>query len=457
MLSQKVLFLVPVSLAGVTLAAACSSTPSGTPAPTPNPTMTTMMDMDSDVPSGQDGGATSSSSSSSSGASSGDAGGDSGPIIPTTTDDQYFGRVDLSDPQKPVFSWAGSAVRARFKGTEVFASFRETANAAADGRGLTTFSEYYVYIDGSAQPTLVKLASGAAPDVKLASNLANGEHDVMLVRKSDPFYGYTQFLGFNFGPMGTRVIPKPLPVHRVEVIGDAISAGYGAAKWGPFDGKETVDPAFYDKGSECWADGEVTLPAEQLRQQAQDAVVSYTQVLGNNLNAEVRNISWSGTGLLKAAGDTEPTAPQLYELTNPHKPAKWDFTKWAPEVVVVALGTKEIAPAQGAAVPGFADAYEALVKRVRANHPSAQIYCLESPMLAAFTALPNELTPKERGEQLINGVVKKLTMAGDRRVRYIPITNDARKLGCSFHPYKDFHARMATAVGNEIKVDLGWR
>ncbi|MFO0664421.1 MAG: SGNH/GDSL hydrolase family protein [Polyangiaceae bacterium] len=378
-------------------------------------------------------------------------------VIPTEPEIQFFGRVDLTDPAQPRFSWPGAKVLANFKGTSVKASFRETPTPEAQGTGVTTYSQYNVIIDG-VQTKVLKLPLGASADVELATGLPDGDHQIILERRTEAAIGSTQFLGFDFGE-GKLAIPPPRPTKKIELIGDSITVGWGADFKGPYDGNEPPHPENpYNEGEECAPLGNEMPPAAQKRQDAQNNSVTYGQLIAKHFGAEAHVVAWSGRGAARNLNDlVAPTVPEMYDraFAGSSSP-KWDFTKWSADVVIVNLGTNDFVKDNNP--PNFTAKYEAFIGQIRQNYPNAWIYCLNGPMLTYYDdpGVPG-LSPRMEAEKAIKGTVDKLIGAGDTKIRYLNIDQDYQNFGCEFHPYKASHATIAAAIEQEIKVDVKWK
>jgi lysophospholipase L1-like esterase len=420
--------------------AACSSDPDpAKPAVDSGPTA------DSDIPL-PDGGDT-------------DAGTDGGPVV-MDEGVQVLGRVDttlVTDTKtmiKARLSWPGAQIRAKFKGTEVKASFRESG-----GVGGPTFSQYIVSIDDAVVKTL-KLKDGATIDEVLATGLPDAEHTVTLYRKTETQFGTTSFEGFTFSGGGSA-LPIERPSRRIEFIGDSITAGYGVDFRGPFDKDYPGVAGGFPPGpasATCWTVVESNSGgAIEARKDAENAMSSYGAVMGASLKAEVSLVAWSGKGVVLNFEEI-PTEkfPEVYDraFAGTATP-KWDFTKWTPDLVVVNLGTNDFLAAPGGD-PGvaFSTAYENLLKRIRANHPNTWIYAIVGPMVP-FGG------PREKSiEYIKDGAVKRLNTAGDAKIKVLEVFHsptDLSKVGCEGHPYKDTNINIADKIAGEAKLDLGWR
>jgi len=97
----------------------------------------------------------------------------------------------------------------------------------------------------------------------------------------------------------------------------------------------------------------------------------------------------SGIGVYRNWNSDGPTMPQVYENTemgsNTSHP--WDFKKYSPDIVSIALGTNDFSTGDGKRprLPfdsaTFVNHYIDFVQLVKSKYPSAQIALLSSPMV----------------------------------------------------------------------------
>jgi lysophospholipase L1-like esterase len=308
----------------------------------------------------------------------------------------------------PRFAWSGSGMLARFSGTSV-------------GVRLTGAQQYTVLIDGALQP---KLTSTGDLD-PLASDLALGEHTVEVYRRTEANQGEAQFLGFDFGA-GQLLAPPPAAEHRIEIIGDSISAGYG------------------DEG---------TLPCG-FSPDTENHYVTYGAIAARNLDADLVTVAWSGKGVVCNYGDdaaacTDPM-PIYYDRILPDRAdSVWSFASYQPQAVVINLGTNDFSTTVDPASADFETAYAALLERVRAAYPDAFILCTVGPLLGGA-----DLTTARAA---ISGGVAAFEAAGGSNVRAweMNVTN-GEPPGCDYHPNLATHQAMADALTAELQAELGW-
>ncbi|MBK7399172.1 MAG: hypothetical protein IPJ34_23505 [Myxococcales bacterium] len=167
-------------------------------------------------------------------------------------DIHYIGRFD-KNATRARFDWSGSALRTRFVGTGIDVKLAGSAN------------QFQVEIDGA--PTAVIKHAGGTVTHSLAKGLADAEHDLLLVKRTEAFYYPVDFLGF-VPASGKPLVPTAARTRLIEVIGDSITCGYGVLG-------ASVSCSFS-------ADTE-------------SAYDAYGSIAARALNAEAVMISWSGS------------------------------------------------------------------------------------------------------------------------------------------------------------------
>ena len=184
-----------------------------------------------------------------------------------------------------------------------------------------------------------------------------------------------------------------------------------------------------------------------------NAAESYGMRLARALGAEAHLVCYGGRGLTRDwQGRTDvPNAPRFFDLALPEDggPA-WDHAAWAPDVIVVSLGTNDFSAAAGALPEReeWVSAYVAFVRQIRARHPSAGIVLTEGaivnddPARAARTVL----------RACLDDAVRRL---GDPRVVHAP---SARHPGdaCDAHPTAEEHAAMARELEPAVRALASW-
>ncbi len=323
---------------------------------------------------------------------------------------RFVGRVETSDPAGARFAWSGSGVLARFSGTSL---------AVRLGGG----QQYSVVIDGVLQPKLIPTGGSDT----LAEELAAGEHDVEIYRRTEASQGESVFMGFDLGS-GQLLAPPPAPERRIEIIGDSISCGYGNE--GP------------DMNCGFTPDTE-------------NHYLTYGALAARTLGAELTTVAWSGKGVVCNYGDDAMSCvdplPTYYNRVLPNRAtSEWDFSSWQPHAVVINLSTNDFSTAVDPAQADFETAYAALIERVRAAYPEAVILCTVGPLLSGADL--------STARSYISNAVQARVAAGDARVKTFELapTDPANGYGCDWHPSLRTHEIMAEALTGVLRTELGW-
>ncbi|MET0556702.1 MAG: VWA domain-containing protein [Vicinamibacteria bacterium] len=337
------------------------------------------------------------------------------PLVPA--DDRRVrvtGRADRPGGGRVRIGYPGVAVQLRFEG----ASLAMRADAAAP-------NVYFdVSVDGGA-PRVVRLPEGAA-DVVLAQGLPPGAHAVELVHRNETWQGVVALVGFRTEPGGGLLEPDARPSRRLLFIGDSVTCG------------ENVDraPDACRKDASHWS-----------------AAGSYGLRLARALGAEAHLVCHGGRGLTRDwQGRTDvPNAPRFFELAVPEEGgAAWDHAAYAPDVVVVSLGTNDFSAAAGP-LPRreeWVSAYVAFVRQVRTRHPSAGIVLTEGAIVTDDAARP----ARSVLAACLDDVVRRL---GDVRVVHAPTAPHPGDAGDA-HPTADQHAEMARELEPSVRALAGW-
>jgi len=331
-----------------------------------------------------------------------ESGVDAGPTEPV----HFLGRFDTSDPNGPRAAYPGSAIEATFSGTAISVTLHDQNENYFD-----------VSIDG-AQPTALH-TTNATTSYDLATGLAAGTHTVSLVKRTESFQGIVQFGGFTV--TGGAIAPTPFPyTRRIELIGDSITCGYGDVGQGP---SCTFSP------------------------DTEDEDVAWGEIAGAALGAMHTSIAYSGRGLYRNRdGSTTGLMPDVWTRTfADDATSMWDFSKYAPDAVVINLGTNDFALGDPGAA--FRDAYVAFLATVRAKYPKAHIVGVVGPMLGG--------TPYAEAATYVQNAI---TASGDPNASYLalPTQDGSDGYGCDWHPSEARQATMGALLAAHLKQALGW-
>jgi len=300
-------------------------------------------------------------------------------ILPDNPDILYMGRIDFSNPVKPLFAYPNVTIRAKFEGTSINLLLK-------DYNGSDFTDNYFQSIVDGGTPVKFIVTSGQQT-YPVAKNLTDGTHTVEIVKVTETYNGECQFLGFQTDTLKSLVTPDPLPDLKLEFFGNSITSGYGI------------------EGG--------TQPA------ADNSYKAYPAVAARALNAQFHTTSYSGIGVVKGfpaflMGQmyNRTIANTTYSVLPPNN--TWDFTQYIPDYVVVALGTNDYNLGFGAGTittASFDAGYNSLVSKIRLAYPNAQIICTNSPMIS-----------DSKLGSTISGNVTTFNTAGDSKIHYFAFT-----------------------------------
>lgn len=315
----------------------------------------------------------------------------------------FLGRFERVAADDVRFAWPGSAIRARFDGTEIAVTLEDTGQNFFD-----------VAIDGAVVDVLQPMSG--SDTYTLASGLAAGEHELVLTRRTESFFGVTRFVGLS----GATLVPSPAPTRFIEMIGDSITCGYGVLGAGP--------------GCAFSADTEAETHA-------------WGALAAADLEAAHVAIAYSGKGVIRNyGGDTTDPLPAIYDRMYADDPSTpYGFGDYSPDVVVVNLGTNDYSVGD----PGtaFEDALSSFVGTIRGRHPDAWILLATSPMLGGG----DHAAHRAHLDAVATGLA-------DDRVALVDVAEQraADGYGCDYHPSEPTQRLMADALVARIRELAGW-
>jgi hypothetical protein len=265
--------------------------------------------------------------------------------------------------------------------------------------------------------------------VPLAHDLAAGPHTVWLRKRTEPQIGVAWFGGF-VPADGNLLAPPALKTRRVVGIGSSSQTGYGA------DANVTA-------ATMCGFD------ASQ-----ENAQFSYIKLLGDALDAESVNLSYSGKGITRNIVDGDNTTlPALYERSVSRDPNTAPAPGDGADVVVLEAGGDDLVGPWGAGTldtPTFVSAYTTLLQRIRAREPHAVVFaCLGA---GAGGGDRNTL------RSAITAAVQATNAAGDPNVFFFEFQpyDGSLGYGCDYHPNHATAALYVQQLLPQVKAKLGW-
>jgi Carbohydrate esterase 2 N-terminal/GDSL-like Lipase/Acylhydrolase family len=178
-----------------------------------------------------------------------------------------------------------------------------------------------------------------------------------------------------------------------------------------------------------------------------NAYYAYGPRVARALNMNFILSSVSGIGIYRNWNSLSPTMPQVYEKTDFQENSlkKWDFKRYAPRIVSIALGTNDYSNGDGIKprLPFdssvFVDTYIQFVALVKSKYPKARIALLSSPMING--------SKRETLQHCLMAVKMKTDQKypSDKKLALF-FFEPMQARGCGGHPNVEDHAILATEL-----------
>lgn len=333
----------------------------------------------------------------------------SGPVVLPANSLQPTGRYVVNDRHQLELVTSAAHTGFTFEGEEcqVFAS--------ASWAGGHNYLQYE--LDGVYQKR-VRL-DGDTPSAVTIKAANGGKHTVWLYKATEAHTGAVIIDKIT----GQNIVALPRPSEPlIEFIGNSITCGAAA------------DPSEVPCGTGDYHD-------------QHNAYYAYGPRVARALGSDFILSSVSGIGIYRNWNSDGPTMPQVYgkvdfQDNNSHL---WDFARFTPKVVSIALGTNDFSNGDGKRprLPfdsaAFTAKYIDFVKVVKAKYPKARIALLSSPMVQG-----------ERNSLLQNilSTVKKTIDAqypADQPIA-LHFFKPMQARGCTGHPSVEDHAILAAEL-----------
>lgn len=299
---------------------------------------------------------------------------------------RYTGRVDLSGEDGALLVWPASGFSFRYTGRVLEFRLRNlrhywenSVSVFAGGR------EFRIALPAHPEAESFRITLPRPGTlVEFRKLQAGGSH-------------YVEFLSLGIERGAELLPPPPAPERRIEVFGDSVSAGE-VCECSEFAGM--ADP-------------------EDHRGRFDNALKSYAALAAGKLGAELHCTAQGGIAVMDGTGyfdggkvgmervwDALRYNPSLGPVT------AWDFTRWVPHVVILALGQNDSHP------DDFIDrdpvkrelwlsAYGRIARSLRERYPKA-----------AFIMLTTILEHRSAWDEALDELAARLADMGVRRFRF---------------------------------------
>ena len=270
---------------------------------------------------------------------------------------------------------------------------------------------FRAYVDGAewknGTTPYYECLSGATEIV--LKDIPNGKHTVKLVKATGYTLAKTNLVSIEF-ENGTPTAQAPADKELfIEYIGDSIFCGWGVVQtpWGAYNGTY----------------------------QSQDGTLAVPYLVSSKLNADYSVIAVSGQGVVY--GDPNIENAYKYASYQRDKTVEYGFERKA-DVVVVNVGTNDVASGGAVTADAFATAYKRMLEYVRAKNGDDCIIVAVYNMMNGGYGTRVEETIEQLGGNANNYYVI-------RADRCSGVNNNAG------HPTAEENIEYAEAIGNTIK------
>ena len=278
-------------------------------------------------------------------------------ILPNNSSLIYSGRIDVSDPFAIVWTYPGTFVKIRFKGNKLAVCLRNKNEY---------WDNYLGVVEGDVQNKLLIPKEGEATIEIPLQETPDNVHEVLIFKRQDACHELT-ILGFELDDDAELLEASPLPKRRIEVFGDSVSAGEVSEA---LDYVAKADPEHNGEYSNNW--------------------YSYAWMTARRLNAQIHDVAQGGIALRDHTGwFYEPEAIGMETAWNKihYNPlfgnaTEWDFSKYTPQVVIVAIGQNDNHPDDymkedynSERSKQWREHYKAFIEGLKKQYPEVKIVC----------------------------------------------------------------------------------
>lgn len=320
----------------------------------------------------------------------------------------WFGRSS-PDNDSVALEWSGSGFELCVTGGEVKAQIFALDNGDANCTWLG------IYVDNM-RIDKIRLESGNKWYTLVKGLPENKATAVKVVKLSEAQQGVAKVRGLTITGSLSAVTKK---TRKIVWIGDSITAGFGV----------------YGSASDPFTT------------ETQDITATYGYKISEAFNAEAQFIAASGYGVATSnSGDTKSgLLPSIYPYTCFSKSADnklWDFNSFQPDIVVVNLGTNDVAGGSNAQT--LKNGVSSFLKQLRQYHPKAAIVWVYGFMIDGMSSeIRNEVDS---------------FASTDKNTYYIQAKkiNGSGEIGAVGHPSAAAHERLSKELKTELANILGW-
>ena len=251
---------------------------------------------------------------------------------------------------------SASKIEFKLKGTYASAVIRSDASINGEEEHLARIA---VYVNG--ERTLDHIVRQEEETIELFSSEEEKEVEIAIIKLSEAAHSIVGIKEIQV-TAASDIAPLPEKDRKIEFIGDSVTCGYGV------DDED---------------------PSHDFSTATEDAEKTYAYKTVEALNADYSVVAYSGYGIVSGytADGTKEEAmlvPPVYEHLGKNNgsadhvldlSAKWDFTEFVPDEIVINLGTNDATYTlhDAAKEAEFVSLYVDFLKTVRKDNPNARI------------------------------------------------------------------------------------
>lgn len=305
----------------------------------------------------------------------------------------YSGRIDWADENKPEFIFPASSLSFRFYGRKAEITVANYRACWKNAMGIIIDNEQKKW----------ELNDEGQTHINIIDEEMDKIHEVLFFKRQDSCH-VVRIEELKISGGGYLLPAIPLPQRRIEVYGDSVSAGE-VSEAVEYTGRG--DPEHQGEYSNSW--------------------FSYAWIAARRMKAQLHNISQGGIPLLNGTGWVAPPVypgmEYMWNKVHYHpqlgKETKWEFSRYRPHVVIVAIGQNDSQPEdymktmpEGEKAVYWKQKYQEFVSGLRKEYPRSFI-------LLTTTILEHD----ENWDRAIDEVCNKIQ---DVRIRHFMY----RRNGC---------------------------
>ncbi|MFN8437479.1 MAG: GDSL-type esterase/lipase family protein [Cytophagales bacterium] len=360
------------------------------------------------------------------------------PLLPlTSTLAQEFKRVSAKDTALVCVGRHVQLANGNYKyalpGVSIFTSFQgKSLDLLINDWALgdASHTNYLSVIIDQNTPIVVKL-NPKDTVYTVTKTLADGWHNVQIVKRTEGFVGTLEFMGIRIDKNAQVKKYQNLPAKKLLFIGNSITCGYG---------NDTSIAAEPNTG---------------FKAKHEDNYNTYGQITARTLNAQYHAFAYSGRGLFKNYdGSTTNTIPQIINRVIPDEQTYvWNAKNYQPEIIFSNLGTNDFS--SEAQNKGYIDSvtfctkYHEFIANLRKDYPSSKIVLLVGTMMSDYW--PVGARQWTRIQSYTKAVAEQENKAGNTNVYFLALTPQNPPYGDDWHPTVATHQKMANQLVDFIQ------